>query len=89
MEAVNLKTPPSSMRKLRACLICSLIKTEEQFYQEGCDNCATAFDGVDGGTTPNFSGMISMMDPDSSWVARYKRLQKLVPGCYAVDVQKD
>lgn len=29
---------PSEMKKLRACLACSLVKTEDQFYETGCDS---------------------------------------------------
>lgn len=25
--------------KLKACMSCSLIKTTQQFYTDGCDNC--------------------------------------------------
>ena len=30
---------PKDLRGLRACLSCSLIKTMEQFENDGCDNC--------------------------------------------------
>lgn len=30
---------PRDLRNLRACLLCSLIKTMDQFEQDGCDNC--------------------------------------------------
>ena len=30
---------PSQVRKLRACLLCSLVKSIEQFQADGCENC--------------------------------------------------
>lgn len=35
----KLPTMPESMRNLRACLLCSLVKTFDQFERVGCDNC--------------------------------------------------
>lgn len=31
--------PPSASKNLRACLRCSLVKTEAQFLNTGCENC--------------------------------------------------
>jgi RNA polymerase subunit RPABC4/transcription elongation factor Spt4 len=47
-----------------------------QFQEEGCDNCsAGAMDDEDVATecTPNFSGIIAIMDPEKSWCARWTR----------------
>ena len=30
---------PTSLRHLRACYFCSLVKTVSQFERDGCDNC--------------------------------------------------
>lgn len=30
---------PSDMKSLRCCISCRLVKSFEQFYDEGCDNC--------------------------------------------------
>ena len=30
---------PDSLKKLRACKTCKLIKTRDQFYSSFCDNC--------------------------------------------------
>ncbi|CAL4234845.1 unnamed protein product, partial [Meganyctiphanes norvegica] len=30
---------PKDLRGLRACLVCSLVKTLDMFESEGCDNC--------------------------------------------------
>ncbi|KAA8586415.1 hypothetical protein FQN60_000251 [Etheostoma spectabile] len=34
-----LETVPKDLRHLRACLLCSLVKTIDQFEYDGCDNC--------------------------------------------------
>jgi transcription elongation factor SPT4 len=30
---------PTNFKQLRACLQCSLVKSYEQFYENGCENC--------------------------------------------------
>ncbi|CAF4442060.1 unnamed protein product, partial [Rotaria magnacalcarata] len=30
---------PNDLRNLRACLVCSLIKSAGMFEEDGCDNC--------------------------------------------------
>ena len=37
-------------------------------------------------TSNYFEGMISLMDPGGSWVARWQRIDNCVPGMYAVEV---
>ena len=37
--AMSVDTVPKSLKQLRACLVCSLIKTFDQFETDGCDNC--------------------------------------------------
>jgi len=79
-------TAPDRLRHLRACLHCKLIKTYEQFREEGCDNCGGAMDEVHSFTTPLFKGTIAMMNPRQSWVARWQKQEKLRPGLYAIQV---
>jgi len=74
---------PDSIKEIRACLKCKLIKTTEQFREEGCENCPN-FTSVAKYTTPTFYGMITMLDPDRSWVARWQRSERLARGCYAI-----
>eukprot|EP00742_Colponemidia_sp_Colp-10_P008573 GILJ01009294.1.p1 GENE.GILJ01009294.1~~GILJ01009294.1.p1 ORF type:complete len:114 (+),score=5.04 GILJ01009294.1:45-386(+) len=84
-------TTPSSLRNLRACLQCHLLKTFDQFYNSGCENCPF-FDMVGDKervmdcTSPSYEGIVSMMVPTESWVARWNRLIKNVPGCYCISV---
>ncbi|CAK5075383.1 unnamed protein product [Meloidogyne enterolobii] len=36
---MSIETVPTDLRNLRACLVCSLVKTLHQFEMDGCDNC--------------------------------------------------
>ncbi|KAI5705792.1 hypothetical protein M8J76_007961 [Diaphorina citri] len=79
-------------RQARACLGCSQIKTFDQFEFDGCDNCdeflhmKNSRDNVYNCTSSNFDGMIALMDPKDSWVAKWQRINRFVPGVYAISV---
>lgn len=89
---------PNEQRHLRACLICGMVRTYNQFVNTGCPNCP--FDQQDFAqscTTPNFSGMVAVMEPTRSWVAKWQRIrmsqnctgkshfsENKKPGCYAL-----
>eukprot|EP00871_Galdieria_phlegrea_P002553 jgi/Galph1/3299/GphlegSOOS_G1978.1 len=80
--------------KLRACMVCGLVKTFNQFVVYGCENCpglidtrATDRERVATVTTSLFSGLISVTKPLDSWVAKWQRVSRLVPGCYAIAVR--
>ncbi len=67
----------------------------DQFYDEGCDNCdeflhlkGNRDKGFDC-TSANFDGMIALMDPTDSWVAKWQRLDSYVRGMYAISVSGD
>ena len=80
---------PNSMKGHRACLRCGLVKCFDQFYAEGCENCpflelAERQDRVQSCTTSNFEGMVAMMKPDDSWVARWEGISRNLPGVYAM-----
>ncbi|KAF6023092.1 SUPT4H1 [Bugula neritina] len=89
---MSLSTIPKDLRRLRACLLCSLVKTVDQFEMDGCDNCEkylnmkNRIDSVDEYTSQNFDGMTALMSPDDSWVAKWQRINRCVPGVYALSV---
>jgi len=82
------------LRQLRACMFCSLVQTQQDFEVHGCTNCENVLrlKGNKGRvidcTSPNFQGLVSMMDPESSWVARWQQIsgQKYALGLYAISV---
>jgi len=89
---MSLETVPKDLRNLRACLLCSLVKTFEQFEFDGCENCDEYLhmknnsDAVYECTSNNFDGLIAMLSPEDSWVAKWQRIERCVKGCYAVSV---
>jgi len=89
---MSLETVPKELRRLRACLLCSLVKTVDQFQQDGCDNCDKFLqmknnsDRVDECTSQNFDGLTALMSPDDSWVAKWQRINRYAPGVYALSV---
>ena len=36
---MSIENVPRDLRGLRACLVCSLIKSADQFDEDGCENC--------------------------------------------------
>lgn len=83
---------PEEGEKLRACLLCSLIKGADQFRENGCENCEDllqihgSVDRVFECTSSSFYGSIALMRPHESWVSRWQRISKNVPGIYAIRV---
>jgi transcription elongation factor SPT4 len=84
--------PPGQHRSLRACMVCSIVLAGSRFRREGCPNCEEFLellghdDAIQECTSQVFEGLITLMDPASSWVARWQRLDSYVPGIYAVKV---
>jgi transcription elongation factor SPT4 len=85
--------PPNQHRNLRACMVCSIVRTYNQFMQGGCPNCedilelANNSDSINECTSQVFDGLISVADTSRSWVARFQRLEGYVPGVYATQVE--
>jgi len=80
---------PDSLRALRACTGCKLVKSFAQFVESFCDNCHARWsdelpsamkmgdrlDIATERTTADFQGLVSMMRPSGSWVARWLRMR--------------
>ncbi|OAG31880.1 transcription elongation factor SPT4 [Nematocida displodere] len=86
--------PTSISKRLRACLGCSLIKTQVQFREEGCENCAYLhmkdnIDNVLDCTTDRFAGLIGLATTKTSWVAKWQHLEGMAPGMYAITIEGD
>jgi transcription elongation factor SPT4 len=85
--------PPNQQRNLRACMVCSIVRTYAQFMNGGCPNCEDILelignsDNVTDCTSAVFEGLISVSDTSRSWVARFQRLEGYVPGVYATQVE--
>lgn len=86
---------PKNLQNLRACIPCLLVKTYRQWIEEGCENCVDAIDMkdtvnlVNDLTTQDFDGMIALMQPSKSWVARWQFIPEFIPGVYAIKVRGD
>eukprot|EP01053_Blabericola_migrator_P004067 Blabericola_migrator_1__4066@NODE_2239_length_3070_cov_133_593407_g464_i1_p7_GENE_NODE_2239_length_3070_cov_133_593407_g464_i1NODE_2239_length_3070_cov_133_593407_g464_i1_p7_ORF_typecomplete_len127_score12_02Spt4/PF06093_13/9_7e25_NODE_2239_length_3070_cov_133_593407_g464_i19171297 len=87
------KLPPreTTVLKLRACMQCRLVMSEDQFMDNGCLNCPELqldgnADNIWQHTTPNFKGLTAILRPDVSWVAKFNGLTNVCPGAYAVSL---
>ena len=78
---------------MRACMVCSIVRTYTQFLQSGCPNCDGFLeltgngDAIQDCTSQVFEGLLTVSDTSKSWVARYQRLEGYVPGVYAIQVE--
>ena len=81
-------------RQLRACSTCHLLKTLDQFMEQGCTNCPAILpanatkDEVTKVTSAKFEGMVSVCtgNRQDSWVCRWLQLDnmKLAIGAYCI-----
>lgn len=81
-----------SMRTLRACMVCSIVLPSQTFQRNGCPNCEDFLDflgtpdAFSDCTSAVFEGLITLAEPQTSWVAKWQRLTGYIPGTYAVKV---
>ena len=76
------KYMPKDYKRLAACAHCKLIQDDNQWQTlSKCPNCGMSPDPRD------FSGMISMMMPAESWVAKWNNVTGKMPGIYAMHVK--
>lgn len=65
---------------------------QQKFISMGCPNCEEflnlrgSSDAVNDCCSQVFEGVITLVDPQVSWVAKWQRLNGYVPGTYAVKV---
>ena len=92
MGDAYIQNVPSTLRGLRACLNCSMIKTGDQFEMDGCPNCEMSL-GIKGNrdqmyscTSTVFDGMVALTSPPESWVGKWLKINRFVPGIYAISV---
>lgn len=80
------------LRKLRACMVCGTVRTFDHFRDEGCPNCESflslrgSSERILDSTSATFSGLVGMVQPKGSWVARWQRAEERIPGLYALKV---
>uniref|UniRef100_A0A8I6GH96 Transcription elongation factor SPT4 n=1 Tax=Rattus norvegicus TaxID=10116 RepID=A0A8I6GH96_RAT len=83
-----LETVPKDLQHLRACLLCSLVKTialpvfTGNAYLQMKGNREMVYDC----TSSSFDGIIVMMSPEDSWISKWQRISNFKPGVYAVSV---
>ncbi|GMG56272.1 unnamed protein product [Ambrosiozyma monospora] len=87
-----LKRGRSAPKLNRACMLCGLVQSLSQFRNDGCPNCESVLHLGDNEdlarecTSPTFEGLVAANGSESSWVARWLRIEHFVPGLYAVRV---
>lgn len=83
--------PNALSSKLRACLNCSILKPMSYYKQYGCPNCpflqANKAKNLHSVTSQTFKGVIGVIDPKRSWIAKWQRINTYVPGIYAMTVE--
>ncbi|ODV87063.1 hypothetical protein CANARDRAFT_26494 [[Candida] arabinofermentans NRRL YB-2248] len=76
----------------RACMLCGIVQSMSQFRNDGCPNCESVLHFADNDelvrecTSPTFEGLVANNGAEESWVGRWLRIEKFVPGLYAVRV---
>ncbi|VDD91481.1 unnamed protein product [Enterobius vermicularis] len=89
---MSVDSVPRDLRNLRACLLCSMVKSLDQFVLDGCDNCERYLtmkgdeEKVSECTSSNFDGIIAAASPEDSWVCKWQKINRKVKGVYAVSV---
>ncbi|KTW25588.1 hypothetical protein T552_03449 [Pneumocystis carinii B80] len=91
--AVLTSVLSAERKNLRACLLCGIILSYKHFLSQGCPNCemllqiSASEDSVQECTSPIYEGVLAVMQPTESWVAKWQRINRFVGGVYAIRVQ--
>lgn len=91
MDNNGIAVIPEEMKHLKACMRCGLIKNYTQFLDNGCENCDfIPLKGnemiIDRCTSSYYEGSIALLEPSTSWVAKWNGIADCVPGFYAIKV---
>ncbi|KAJ3129546.1 transcription elongation factor spt4 [Nowakowskiella sp. JEL0407] len=87
MADYELPDIPENFRGLRACLVCGLVKHARNFQL--CENCRPVLKqdwSYDDCTSSEFDGVMAILQPEKSWVAKWHRCDAYAPGLYAMRV---
>jgi len=84
-----MSIPTAITKRLRACLGCTLLKTQAQFREEGCENCPMLkikehMENLLDCTTDKYTGVVALTNTKNSWVAKWQHLEGYFPGLYAL-----
>lgn len=91
-DKLSIECIPQSTRHLRACLVCSMVKSFDQFEVDGCENCDDFLqlknnkEHIYNYTSNNFDGLTALMKPEESWAGKWLRINSFTPGMYAISV---
>eukprot|EP00804_Cyclotella_cryptica_P016510 CCRYP_004717-RA/>CCRYP_004717-RA protein AED:0.38 eAED:0.38 QI:0/0.66/0.25/1/1/1/4/912/148 len=91
VEELAQASVPTTLKGVRACMRCGIIKTLDQFLEYGCENCpfldmAGNHERCNMCTTAFFEGQVAVMDPGESWTAKWIRVDGYLPGIYAISI---
>ncbi|KIO26158.1 hypothetical protein M407DRAFT_61367, partial [Tulasnella calospora MUT 4182] len=79
MDTQPAAIPSGTKKALRACMLCSVVQTPQDFKKYGCPNCEEILqlqndsERVASCTSAQFDGLIGMMNPEESWIAKWQR----------------
>lgn len=78
------------MSSERACMLCGIVLSANEFANGGCPNCQAIFEeagvSIIECTSPSFEGLVGMCKPGKSWVAKWLSVDRYIAGMYAVKV---
>jgi len=77
---------PNYIKGIRACKVCGILKTMDQYINDGCENCPFLDMANPSVSTPFYEGQLALMDPKDSWAAKWIRVDSYLPGVYAISV---
>ena len=91
-DSVRASLPPQPALPLRTDRKANDDDGSQRFRDEGCPNCddflhlTNSQDQIEACTSQVFEGVITLSNPNRSWVAKWQRLDGYVPGIYAIKV---